>query len=341
MTISTASIPVEIKTYYDTQMLLNAVPNFVHNMWGKRPYSPAATDIPRGYGHTVEWRVMPEFAPVTAPLSETAYGYGGTPPAPVNVSVNAITATVDQYGAYAEVTDRVDFEAKDPILTEVSERLGRQAGETVDLLARNVLTGIANDLFPPGITNDAGITTETLTYQMLVHAWSRLAAANALPIENGRYVMIAHPFTVGDLMLDPQIQAIFEAEASGGDLSNPFRTAEVGTLLQTVVYQTSNAYVAAGAGGGTPPADVYYTLVIAQEAFGVAGFAGRTARDIVGEPQGNNTGRRVMPVDLIFKDFGTFDPFDTIATVAWKASWGGTVLNSNFAVRIHHTVSVS
>jgi len=338
-TVTTANIPQVIKTYYETQLLMHAVPNFVYNQWGKR--STRGNDsIPRSKGTTAEWRRYTTLAAVTTPLAEAAFGYGGTPPAPVNPSVQTVTATQDQYGAYMEYTDVVDFSAVDPLLDEFSRLLGYQAGESVDLLARGVLvSGLANDIYANGTTDNDITATDVMTYNLMVRAWARLANANARPLDGMNFVMIAHPFTVADMLRDPDIQTIFQADAQAGK-ENPFRTARVGTIVNMTVYQTSNAYSVTNT--AVPPVDVYYTLVLGEEAFGTTGFAGREPRDIVIEDaQGNNTGRNVMPVELIFNEFGSFEPFNQIATIAWKFSWAGVVLNSQFGVWIHHAATAA
>ncbi len=340
-TVTTSNLPEEIKTYYKTALLMAAVPNFVHNLWGKKS-TRGNEAIPRSGGKTVEWRRFSTLSAVTSPLAEAAFGYGGTPPAPVNPTVTTVTATVDQYGAYMEYTDVVDFAAIDPLLTEFSQLLGYQAGQSADLLARNLLqTNLANHIYANGTADTSITSADIITYSLIVQAWARLTGANARPITEGKFVMVAHPYTVADMMRDNDISVIFQADATAGK-ENPFRTARVGTLVNQEVYQSSLAYVNVGGGAGTPPADVYYTLVLGEQAFGTTGFAGREPRDIVPEdPQGNNTGRRVMPVDLIFNNFGAFDPFDQIATVAWKFAWGGAILDSNFGVWIHHAATAA
>jgi N4-gp56 family major capsid protein len=57
-------------------------------------------------------------AVATTPLSE------GVTPIGVSISPTAITATVDQYGAWIQHSDLIDKLSIDPIVTEESELLG-------------------------------------------------------------------------------------------------------------------------------------------------------------------------------------------------------------------------
>lgn len=332
-TITLTNFSDAVKRYYLTRLLIRAVPNFPHARWGEKQPTP-----PR-HG-SVEFRRYEGLTAVTTALTETAWGYGGTVPAPVNPTITVLSVTPAMYGAYMEYTDDIEFASIDPLVSNMADILGEQAGLSLDTLVRNTLqTGITNNVYASTATSDATVTSAmTFDYALLVKALATLWNANAQPVDGSMWVAIAHPFTVADMLKDTDIHKVFDnkSRASG---ENPFETGRVGTILSTDFYQTTNAYVAAGAGSGG--IDVYYTLFIGRQAYGLTGFAGKEPRDIPVTPeQMNRTGDRTMPVDIIAKPLGYKDPLDEIGTLGWKFSHAALALNTNFAVWAHHATSL-
>jgi len=62
------------------------------------------------------------------------------------MNVSNVTASISQYGSYVTFTDLVEETTFDPYLTETAQVLGEQAGSTVDILVRNVITSGTNVL---------------------------------------------------------------------------------------------------------------------------------------------------------------------------------------------------
>jgi N4-gp56 family major capsid protein len=74
--------------------------------------------------------------------------------------------------------------------------------------------------------------------------------------------------------------------------------------------------------------NVYTIVIYGKDAFGSVGLGKRHTDGIY--RAGDNTGGW----EMIFKDRGsggTSDPFNEISTLAWKAFFAGTVLNSNWS----------
>ena len=121
-------IPDEVNNYYVRTLLERLLPLLVHTKFGQ------VTDIPRKSGsNTIKWRRYNSLSAATTPLTE------GTTPDGSQLSVTDITADVLQYGDFLLITDVVDYESQDAVLTEANQVLGEQAGLTLDELARNVL----------------------------------------------------------------------------------------------------------------------------------------------------------------------------------------------------------
>ncbi len=82
-----------LKTFYDTELLENARCKMVFSQFGKKQY------LPKGRGKTVEWRKWNTF-PRASKLQE------GVIPTGQKFGMTYKTASIDQYGAYAAISDR-------------------------------------------------------------------------------------------------------------------------------------------------------------------------------------------------------------------------------------------
>ena len=132
-------IPAEVNNFYDRTMLMRAVPLLLHTKFAQ------VRDIPNKSGtDTIKFRRYTNLTAATTALSE------GITPAGSSLSITDITATVLQYGDFITLTDVVTFETPDPILTETSQLLGDQAGDTLDQLCRNIVVAGTNVMFATG-----------------------------------------------------------------------------------------------------------------------------------------------------------------------------------------------
>ena len=296
----------EMKTFYDRALLKCAEPNLVHDQFGqKRP-------IPKGNGKTIEFRKFSSLPKATTPLTE------GVTPIGQKYSVTAITATIQQYGAYIAVSDMLQLTAFDNNMAEITRILGSQAGRTSDTLTREVLAGGTN-VFYAGTNHDepSDLTSnDVLSVLDIKKAVTFLKRNNAQPLQGGDYVAIVHPDTVFDLWNDSKWE-----EASKYAGSTQIFNGEVGRLYGCRFVETTEAKVwPANDAHGNTVAD-YATLVLGADAFGVTSI--------------NNGGIETITKQL--GSGGTADPLNQRATIGWKLNKVAKILANEFMVRIEHT----
>jgi len=296
----------EMKTFYDRALLKCAEPNLIHDQFGqKRP-------IPKGSGKTIEFRKFSSLPKALTPLTE------GVTPIGQKYSVTAITATVQQYGAYIAVSDMLQLTAFDNNMAEITRILGSQAGRTSDTITREVLAAGTN-VFYIGTSadepSDIG-ANDVLTVDAIKKAVTFLKRNNATPIQGGDFVAIVHPDTVYDLWNDQKWE-----EASKYAGSTQIFNGEVGRLYGCRFVETTEAKIwpANDAHGNT--VDDYGTLVLAADAFGVTSI--------------NNGGIETITKQL--GSGGTADPLNQRATIGWKLNKVAKILANEFMVRIEHT----
>lgn len=327
-TASTFATP-EIKTYYEMTLLDRALPELYHCTFAK----PGR--IPERGGGTIEWRKFNSLSVATTPITE------GVTPASTAPNIGYLTATPDWYGSYIRHSDVFEMTAIDDILEEYSEVLGEQAGDTADQLSRALYIASGTEQLADGVAALSSVAaSNTLDGDEMAKAWATLKAQNARGWDflDGRYAVIIHPYSWKDLLRDAEFRnAVQEAKDRGDE--HPLFTGEVFDYLGMRFFVTSNAYCNTNAGSGST-VDVYYTLVIARDAFGIAGIGAAWFNMEMGM---GGTGERVMPVELIVKDVtsgGADNPLNQRGSIGWKASQGEIELDSNWCVRIEHACSM-
>lgn len=305
-TTATGTLSPTIQTYYDRKLLARMIASFVHLQFGqKKP-------IPKGNGKTVDFRKFSSLTAATTALTE------GVTPAGNAVTITNITASVSQYGDFIEVSDILDMVAIDPVLDEMADVLGEQASDTLDQIARDILVAGTTVQYAAGrvsrITVAAG---DNLNITEIRKAVRTLKRANAKPLDGGDYVAIVEPGATYDLQGDTKWEAA--AQYAG---SKQIFSGEIGRLYGVRFVETSNAKKFAGAGAAG--VDVYATIVLGRDAYGIVDIAGSGNVQNIVKPHGSA---------------GTADPLNQRSTTGWKVLFTTKILQQTAMLRIEHTVS--
>ena len=199
----TGAMSSTMKTYYDTELLENARPRLVFSQLGKSQFLPA------NHGDAVQWRKWNTFDKAMEPLTE------GVIPTGQRFGQSAISVSVQQYGDYAAISDRLDLHAVDNVLLGAAEEMGAAGGETADTLVRNELCTGTSVLYAD--TVDAGgavtdtpvgrhqlrIDNNRLTPDVVNKAYTFLKKQKAPYFEGNKYVAVIHPSVAYDLRSHP------------------------------------------------------------------------------------------------------------------------------------------
>lgn len=229
----------EMKVFYSKRLIDNAEPMLVYDQFG------AKYPIPQNGGKTIEMRRYSPLKKALKPLTE------GVTPAGNKLNVTALTATVDQYGDYIELSDMLEMTAIDNNVVVSLDLLASQAGRTLDTITREVVCAGTNKSFAPRINAD-GSKTEILLREDITTACrltpaeirkgvAKLKRQNANPI-NGYYVAVIHPDVACDIMGDPEW-----IEAHKYTNSENIYEGEIGRIAKTRFVETTEAKVIAPA----------------------------------------------------------------------------------------------
>ena len=188
---------VEMKEYYDNELIKNAEPLMVHDRFGQK------RSIPKGSGKTIEFRKLNPFPKADKALSE------GVTPDGKKLDWSKLSATVNQYGDYVTVSDMLDLTAIDNNILEATVILGDQAGRTLDTVTREIINGGTNVQYADGSVNARHELDEThvMTVAAVKKAVNTLKKGLAKKID-GDYVAIIHSNVAYDLMNDSEWQNV-------------------------------------------------------------------------------------------------------------------------------------
>lgn len=313
-TTGSAGLSVEMKTFYDKVLLERALPKLIHSKFGQKKA------IPRHQGKIIEFRKFAGLSTATTPLTE-----GGPFTDFKELTATAQTATVAQYGDAMAFSDVVSTTTFDPVLTEASEILGEQAGETIDELVRDVLNAGTSVIYANSradrtyIANNA---TDYITVADLRKVALQLEINRARKID-GFWQCILHPRVAYDIQATDEWKTANQYHQTGRQFDG-----SLGTLYGVKFWTTDKAKVWANASNGsgsTGNIDVYSSLFFGQDAFGVVDLAGHNLQTIY-KPLGSA---------------GTADPLNQQQSMGWKVTFGTTIIYQPYMVRYESTCSTA
>ncbi|MCI9434074.1 MAG: N4-gp56 family major capsid protein [Bacilli bacterium] len=193
-------LSVENQTFYDRTLLERYLPQLSFYNDGKKK------KIPKGKGNKIEWRKFNSLKPATTPLTE------GITPSGNSLDITSVIKQLHQYGDYVIISDVLETQSKDPIITETSELLGEQAGLTTNKLIGIELTTGTNVRYADGKTSRETLTsTSVLKGSDIKKAVRDLARNNVPRFDDGFYHATISPEQAYDLKNDTEAGSWLDA----------------------------------------------------------------------------------------------------------------------------------
>ncbi len=191
----------EIKDFYDTELLENARVDTYYAQFAKR------VTLPAGHGGSVEfrkWNTFDRASQLQEGVIPTGQKFGAT----------RLTASVNQFGTYTAVSDKLEYKSYDDVIGGATEEMGASLAETQEALIRDALFAGTNVLYANTITlatgaigsapTSMGGLEDNATYACRMTAELVNKAATKLkkdkaPKINGKYYAVIHPSVAEDL----------------------------------------------------------------------------------------------------------------------------------------------
>jgi N4-gp56 family major capsid protein len=309
---SVGGLSPQARRFHEKQLLARAVPHFVHMRYAYQKGIPA-----RG-GNNIQFRRFERIITSTTALTE------GTPPAETQATFTEVNFTVDQYGQFSRLSDVAIKQSQDDLVSEYSTNYGEAAGDALDQLMRNGITAGTNVQYASTAGSRGAVGSGQYLTAAEIREAVRTLSRNDVPKVPGsnRYQSILHPDTRFDFFGDSDVVSAYENAGPRSGSENPLFTGDLFDWMGVRFDVTTNARVFPSA--GLSGADVYATVVFGDQAYGATKF------DALG-------------LALIVKPIGSAganDPLNQFATIGWKASWAGGILNQTRIVRIEHVASI-
>jgi hypothetical protein len=241
-------------------------------------------------GNQIKFRRYESLSAATTPLVKACTPSGS------QITTTDVTATLAQFGDYVNVTDMVDLTNQDAVLTEVGMVLGEQAGVTVDQVRRDVLVAGTNAIFTNG--------TVRTTLNTVLSSVALRTAIRFMGRQNGKYVRniikadterrhgrdsrgVHRSGSSGHgsaARVDPRLHpghGVLDAMQAEDDECGSYRNLRFFRSTNCKVFLAGGAAVGTDGmiSAGATNNDVYATLIIAANAYGVCPLSGECAAE--------------------------------------------------------------
>ena len=312
----------ELKTYYDTELLENARIEMYYAQFALKQVLPA------NHGDNVEWRQFNTFDRANK-LEE------GVIPTGQKFGMKVLTGSIDQYGTFVALSDRIQTRAYDPVVLAATEEMGASMAETQEVLIRDALLTNTNVLYADNITlatgavvgatptkpSDMECTAETMSVLTPDTVARAVAIMKKLrvPTIGGKYVAVIHPSAAYQLRKTDLWQECHKYAAT-----TEIFNGEIGELHGCRFIENAFAPVLGGEYANKAGTMTYATYMFGKDAFGII------------DPEGG-------AAEIIIKDKGQIGgPLEQFSTVGYKLETNGaTVLYPERLMRIMSCTSFS
>ena len=320
------SLANTIKTYYDRMLLEVLDPQLKFFQFGIKKA------LPKNEGTSVLWNRPNKLATgyVLAEGSTMALSAANA------LSTDKVSAVIRQFGGFTTISDLVDLTSITDVMKMASERLGQQAGETIErvIICENFIQNV------PALNTSAHhlikTSTETTDYWGSVSGVSVLSVPggpvatvssssvmtvsdvrssvynlkklNVAPYEGNDYVAIINTETAEDIVGDSTWINFHQYAAPGqANLYN----GEIGKIYGCRFVETNNGPAVRGSNaGGTASTIAYGTVIMGKGFYGVTELDG-----------GIKT--------YITQGASKADPLNQLTTYGWKANFISKTLNAS------------
>ena len=320
----TADVNITIQGYYDRNLLERALPVLLYGMFGQtRP-------LPKNAGDRITFRRY-----ASLPVNTTALTEGVTPAGKV-LSASEIYTTMSQYGDYVMITDKLLDMGLDPVLMEAGDLLGEQAGLTIDTLHRNILLAGTSVRYADGVAGRINIVKapQLVDVKSIIRTLEGNNAKKIREQVNAGVKVTTSPLraafmgiTHTDCRQDWEALDGFTPVEKYSSQTEVMET-EIGEIKGLRLLTTTNSGLVADAGGAKGAlisttgvsADVYQTLILAKNAFGLVPLQKGGIENIIKKAQNS----------------GTSDALNQRNTSGWKTYTTAKILNDDFLIRYEH-----
>lgn len=280
-----------------------------------------------------KWRRYESLARATSPLAE------GISPTGKKITFTDVEVTLEQYGDLVEITDVIRDTHEDPVMNEMTDVMGEQAAETIEVIRFNSIKGGSNVFYPGGATSRATVESPITgsVLKLIYRSFKRNKAREISQIISATAKIATEPvgrsyFMMGHTDLDADIRNItgFVPVENYAQHMNAL-PGEIGKVdnFRFILSALFEPWLQAGASSTdflsngdevavAANADVYPMLAIAKNAYGIVPLQGANA---------------ITPIVVNPKPHAA-DPLGQLGFVSWKTYQAAVILNQSWMARV-------
>ena len=322
VTTTYGDISPRTAAYAIAELLKRAMPYLCIEKFGQ------AYPIPERNSKVAKFRRYNALALATTPLVE------GVTPTGKTLTSTDVTATLQQYGDFVEISDVIADTHEDPVFQQAQQILAEQAAQTIETVRFNILKAGTNVFYPGAITSRATVNDAiSLTMQRKI--------TRTLKRQNARHIssVIRSTPDYGTQNVEASFIALCHSDCENDirGMTGFINTKDYGTItpweneigsVEDVRYVRSTIFtpwLAAGASVGATGMiadddtniDVYPILYVSADAYGVVPLKGL---------------KSITPT-VINPTPSKSDPLGQRGYVSWKSMQTAAILNDAWMVR--------
>lgn len=293
---TTTSLAADLQTYFSKKLLVQAQYKTVLDQFAY------VEKIPSNSSKTISFTQYADLAVATTPLTE------GSAPTDTALSSSAITATIDQLGAYVTLTDLAELTVKHPVIQKTTELLGVQAARSYDRTINSVVVAGTSVVYPGAIASRVNITASSyLTFSEVRKAVALLRNNGASEFDDGNFVLVVDPSVEADLMSDTTFaNTVYRQQPNSK--TNEFYKGAISNFMGVTVVRSNNIPTISST------ATVHTSYLFGQNAFAVSDLQ---SLQMYKEGPGSVS-----------------DPLNQKMTMGWKVGFKSVILNNAFMTRL-------
>lgn len=297
---TSTTLAADLQTYFSKRLLKQAEYKTVLDQFGYKE------NIPSNSSKTISFTQYSDLSLATTPLTE------GTPPTDTALASSAITATIDQLGAYITLTDLAALTVKHPVTQKALDLLGTQAARTYDRLIGNTVIAGTSVYYAAGAASRAAlISTNYLTWADVRKAVANLRTNGASEFKDMNFVLVVDPQVEQDLMADDSFRQTVYRQ-NDPTKGNEMYKGTIATFAGVRVVRSNNLQtVTAGAGGALTG---HVSMLFGEDAYAITDL--QSLKTYTQKPG------------------GITDPLEQKMTMGWKVGFKSVILNNNFMARL-------
>lgn len=299
---------------------------------------------------TISWRRIENLTPTTTALGEIT----GTLTLPtgrdaITPSITEPSATVAKYGQYIILNEEVDLVNFNGQTDDLVKKLSISAGRSLNMLQRNELEDNSTLVYANQAASGPAVASKLLKPDIaaVVNTLQNQVADTFTPMSTGSQNIGTQPILPAfwglchvDVAYDIANMTGFKSvETYAGQVQTA--NGEFGMVMfngdAVRFVQSTDASVDSGMGGdgarsnglrGTSDeTDLYTTVIFGMDYHGSVGFSTRHVKDIY---KAGDELPAIMMIQHEKGSAGVGDPFNEIATIAWKSWHAAKILNANW-----------